>query len=276
MSQPYPFLGEAGDASSSTPFSTRRLLGTDIYSLGSHDEGVMMARNPESLRERIEEAARAEGVDLIGYADLTPARDFICKQGGEFLAEFPRAVSIGVRLLDGIVDRLHQQDDPSVIGTYLYHIRNVVNPLLDRAALRIGEEIQRSGYTAFAIPSSLTISGREDRGVISHKLAANLAGLGWIGKNCLLITLDHGPRLRLATVLTDALLETGAPLPNRCGDCRDCVDICPAKAFTGVPFNPSEPREARFKFELCSKHIRARELGCGLCMYVCPYGRKQT
>lgn len=241
-----------------------------------------MTDNPESLRKRIEGIAKAEGVDILGVADLKPAHDFICKQGGEFLADFPRAVSIGVRLVDGIVDRLHLHDDPYVIGTYRFHVYNVVNPLLDRTALSIAKEIQRSGYVAFSVPASQGINRKENLGVISHKLAANLAGLGWIGKSCLLVTPDYGPRVRFATVLTDAPLDTGMPLPNHCGDCRACVDICPAKAFTGVPFNPSEPREIRFKAELCAKYIHDRigfpagESACGLCVYICPHGRKSS
>lgn len=233
----------------------------------------------QSLKVNLAKIAKAEGADLFGVADLTPAREFICKQGGEFLADFPKAVSIGSRLVDGIVDLLPRHNDPYVIKTYQFHIYNVTNPLLDRTALKIAKEIQKNGFTAFSIPASQGIDAKQNLGVISHKLAANLAGLGWIGKSCLLVTHNYGPRVRFATVLTDAPLETGTPQPNRCGDCRACVNICPVKAFTGVPFNPSEPREVRFKAELCQKYIHERpdfaagESACGLCVYVCPHGR---
>ena len=84
-------------------------------------------------------------------------------------------------------------------------------------------------------------------GGCSQKLAAHLSGLGWIGKSCLLVTPDHGPRVRWVTVLTDAPLRpTGAPLEQRCGECTACVDICPVHALTGKPFSPDELREARF------------------------------
>ncbi|MGQ9780811.1 MAG: 4Fe-4S double cluster binding domain-containing protein [Nitrososphaeria archaeon] len=64
-----------------------------------------------------------------------------------------------------------------------------------------------------------------------------------------------------------------------CGSCRKCVDICPPKAFTGVPFNPHEPREVRFKAQLCYDYQNKlkEKLGaqlCGLCVYICPCGRK--
>jgi len=93
-----------------------------------------------------------------------------------------------------------------------------------------------------------------------------------------LITPEYGPRVRFATILTDAPLDAGSPVDERCGDCRECVDTCPVGAFTGVEFDPSQPREARFNARLCRDYGTKREerLGeglCGLCVYVCPYGR---
>ena len=143
----------------------------------------------------------------------------------------------------------------------------------------LAKKIQDDGFKAYPIPPAQTLNTIKLEGIISNKLAANLAGHGWIGKNCLLITPNYGPRVRLATILTDAPLETGIPQPNRCGECKQCVGICPPKAFTGIPWNPSEPRDLRFKAQLCKDYMdrRAERLGegiYGLCVYVCPYGNK--
>lgn len=220
--------------------------------------------------------ARDLGIDLFGVADITEVRDFILRQGGEHISSFPRAVSLGIRLLDAIVDELYRHEEPSALYSYrgLY---NSVNASLDRAALFIAKKIQEAGFKAYPIPASQTVNQRKLEGAISHKLAAHLAGLGWIGKSCLLITPKHGPRVRLATVLTDAPLETGEQILNGCGDCRECVDVCPVKAFTGVSFNPSEPRDVRFRAHMCRDYTqrRAQQLGegiCGLCVYICPHG----
>ncbi len=142
----------------------------------------------------------------------------------------------------------------------------------------LARRIQEEGFLAFAVPASQMIDSEKLIGVVSHKLAASLAGLGWIGKSCLLITPEYGPRVRFATILTDAPLDAGSPIDERCNDCTECVDICPVRAFTGVKFDPSEPREARFNVRLCRQYSRKREekMGqglCGLCVYVCPYGR---
>jgi epoxyqueuosine reductase QueG len=230
------------------------------------------------LRDELETYAGELEVDLFGVADLTSARDFILRQGGMPLADFPRGISLAMRLLDAVVDELHRHKEPSVIYTYrgLY---NSVNANLDRAALLIAKRLQKEGYRAYAIPASQTIDERRLVGAISHKLVAHLAGLGWIGKSCLLITPQYGPRVRLASILTNAPLEPGEPIPNECGECHNCVDICPPKAITGMPFNPSEPRDVRFRAQLCRDYFRRRAqlLGegiCGLCVYVCPYGRR--
>jgi len=234
---------------------------------------------PKTLQEALRKIAEDHGIDLFGVADLTTAKEFVCNQGGEHLKNFPRAISIGIRLLDGIVDELHRHEDRAVIFTYRSHY-NIVNAQLDQAALSLSKRIQREGYKALQIPASQQIIPEKLLGAISHKLVAHLAGLGWIGKSCLIITPEYGPRVRYATVMTDAPLETGSPIPNRCGECRRCVDVCPVKAFTGVAFDPSEPRENRFKAVLCKEYTdkRREKLGeglCGLCVYIGPYGAQK-
>lgn len=232
-----------------------------------------------SLQDSLERYARELGVDLFGVADLTPARDFVLAQGGEHIAAYPRAVSFAIHLVDGIVNELSRHEDPVAIHTYrgLY---NTVNRNLDRISLMIAKQIQDAGFHAYPV-FNIMINSHKLMGSISHKLAAHLAGLGWIGKSCLLITPEHGPRIRWGTVLTNApLTPTASALtPRQCGDCQECVDICPPKAFTGVPFNPSEPRDIRFRAHSCKQYTdrRRESLGegiCGLCVYVCPYGRK--
>lgn len=88
-------------------------------------------------------------------------------------------------------------------------------------------------------------------GLFSHKLAAHLAGLGWIGKSCLPVTPEAGPRVRWASVLTDAPLAAGEQLEERCGECEACVEVCPAGAFSGRSFFSDEPRAARFDAFKC-------------------------
>ncbi len=229
-----------------------------------------------ALIQDLRALAEDMGADFFGAADLTPAEDAIRAQGGDALAAYPRAVSIGIRLLDGIVDRLPDRDEKLVQMTYRRHIYDAVGGNLDRIALRVGGLLQAAGFRAFPVHASQTINEAKLHGAFSHKMAAHLAGLGWIGKSCLLVTPEAGPRVRWATVLTDAPLHTGDPMPERCGACRVCVDACPPGAFTGRAFRAEEPRALRFDVYKCRDFFGEMGAGsvCGMCVYVCPVGKK--
>lgn len=129
------------------------------------------------------------------------------------------------------------------------------------------------------MPASERFDDERICAVFSHKLAANLAGLGWIGKSYLLITPENGPRVRWTTILTNVpLTPTGKPMKNLCGDCRKCVDICPVKAFTGSNFKEDEDRDVRYDARKCELYLENLEKQgklpvCGLCIYNCPFGK---
>jgi len=216
------------------------------------------------------------GADFFGIADLAPAQDAILAQGGERIWIFPRAISIGIALLDSIVNQLPRRDELAVAVSYEHHAYDVINRHLDLITSRLGSELQKAGFAALPVPASKTIDEENLAGEFSHKMAAHLSGLGWIGKNCLLITPERGPRVRWGTILTDApLVQTGTTQKEQCGDCEECVLICPVKAFSGRPFLESEPREFRFDAHKCARYLtKMEEQGkiavCGMCLYICP------
>lgn len=116
----------------------------------------------------------------------------------------------------------------------------------------------------------------------SFKYAAVNAGLGWIGKNDVLITEEYGPRVRLSAVLIDYPFEYGNKITeSQCGSCTKCVDICPHKALTGANWDISTLRSDLIDYHLCNQKRSAyieshgRKNACGLCMIVCPYGMKK-
>ena len=231
------------------------------------------------LDAHIRTLAHSLDADYFGVADLSSAHDVILAQGGERVARYPRAIAIGIRLQDSLVDLLLDKDSEGAM-LYRHNSYDGVNLMLDQIGVRIANELQRAGHSAFPVPASRRTDDEHICGRVSQKLAAHLAGLGWIGKSCLLITPDHGPRVRWVSILTDAPLNpTGTPLESRCGDCAACVDICPQHALTGRPFYGNEPREARFDAAACDKYFREMEekksvAVCGLCLYICPYGRE--
>jgi epoxyqueuosine reductase QueG len=188
------------------------------------------------METQLKALALSLGADYFGVANLSSAHDFILVQGGKQVARYPIAVIIGMVLQDSLVELLPDKDSKGAI-LYRHNSYDVVNQMLDQIGVRVANELQRAGFDAFPIPASKRTSDENICGIFSQKLAAHLAGLGWIGKSCLLITPDHGPRVRWVSILTDAQLNpTGNSMKPRCGDCTACVDICPKNAFTGRIF----------------------------------------
>ncbi len=231
------------------------------------------------IQNSIKTLAESPGTDYFGIADLSGARDFIFRQGGPEIAKYPAGVVMGIVLNDTLVELLPDREKNGNSILYKHHAYDVVNAALDQIAMRVANTLQREGYSALPVAASRRTDDARICGPFSHKLAAHRAGLGWIGKSCLLITPDHGPRVRWVTVLTDApLAPTGSPMETRCGNCTECVTACPVQAFTGRLFDENEPREARFDAAACDLFFKDEEKRtgvavCGMCLWACPFGR---
>ena len=176
-----------------------------------------------------------------------------------------------MRLNNNIVDS-HSPEEPIRQSLYWHHVYNVVTQSLDLISYDISRWLVDQGFRAVAVPGSMPYNTSSLTGILSHKMAAHLSGLGWIGKSCLLITEQFGPRIRFCTVMTDAPLTAGKQIDEPCGKCRVCVDSCPVNAFSGREFNPGESRDARFDAFKCSDY-RVKH-PCGLCVSSCPKGKK--
>ena len=231
------------------------------------------------IEDDLRAAAMSLGADLYGIADLRPYEVEMVEQGGEMVSGYPYAISVGIRLLDTIVDQIPNRSLRAVRVSYRSHTYDVVNARLDQISSLLAGRLQREGYRSMPVPASDRIDDQRICAMFSHKMAAHLAGLGWIGKSCLLITPQYGPRVRWTTVLTDfPFSRTGTPVDPLCGNCEECVKACPTHAFTGRMFDRNEPREARFDAKLCDQYFRDMEKQapkpvCGMCVYICPHGR---
>lgn len=235
------------------------------------------------LYAKIEEVCGRFGATKLGVADLEPPhlRQAVLAQGGEMLRPYTRCVVVGIAMFDSIVDLLPRvREDRAVMVSYRHQTYDVLNRRLDLIASVIASEIQAQGYRVMPMAASERYDDERICAVFSHKLGARQAGLGWIGKSCMLITPDHGPRMRWVSMLTDAPLKsTGSPMEQQCGDCMECVNICPVQAYTGRNYVEGESRELRFDAKKCESYISAGNSGkpgkaCGLCVYACPHGRK--
>jgi epoxyqueuosine reductase len=234
------------------------------------------------LKAKLKKIAEELGADFFGIANLSPAQEFIEKLWEKETAQFPRAISFGIALPHDIVNQQPNRFSSNVALNYKHHAYNVINQRLDHIASRLSSVIQKEGNRSLPIPATQEVTYNEALyGIFSHKMAARYAGLGWIGKCCLLVTPTAGPRVRWGSVLTDAALKaTKKTMKEGCEDCQECIDICPTKAFTGEPFREEDPREVRYNAHKCEKYLsklaKTSALGvCGMCLYVCPYGRNK-
>lgn len=207
------------------------------------------------MDEILREDLIKSGATVVGFASV---KDALSSE----IAHLERTVSIGV-------DKNLNEDTISLLGA------------LQKKAVAY---LKRKGYRYLLIPpDSDRINGKfisKLYPLFTHKIAATSAGIGWIGRNGLFISPEYGPRLSLATVLTDAPLKTGKPVEfSMCGECRLCVEFCPSQAITGKEWSREKPFVELIRLSRCILHKKnARTLNgkpnCGLCINICPYGRK--
>ena len=202
------------------------------------------------------------GVDLFGIADIKDIKnEFLIAP--KVLAKMDRAVCLGL----GISRAALEEIDQVPTRMYFHHYR-MVNMFLDQAALRVGSYIQKKGYLSLPIPASQIIDWKKLSAHASHRKLGVLAGLGWIGRNNLLINKELGSQFRLVTILTSMPLEADKPTEENCGLCQLCVKICPAQAIKEDP--------AQFEHLKCFETLREfqkqRQVDsyvCGICVNVC-------
>ena len=247
-----------------------------------------------TLAERLKAEARARGFGLVGIAPATEADGFPHLQSwlergyaGEMeylrrtveLRRHPRAVLEGVR---------------SVVMLGLEYFPPP-GPRPDTATGRVAKYAQGPDYHRLLWDRlnelstwleqespGCTAHGVTDTAPILERDFARRAGLGWVGKNTMLIHPERGSFFFLATLLTDLELPADPPFATtHCGTCTACLDACPTQAFP----QPMVLDATRCISYLTIEHRSAipAELrpamghwlfGCDVCQDVCPWNRR--
>lgn len=163
-----------------------------------------------------------------------------------------------------------QQEDPSApkIAKYAYgrDYHKVIKKKLKQLIAYLQEEIGEINGRAFV-----------DSAPVMERVWAQKSGLGWIGKNTLLLTKGKGSFFFLAEIILDVELEYDGPVKDYCGSCTKCIDACPTNAlfapyqmdaskcisYLTIELKDKIPSEFKGKMENWM-------YGCDICQDVCP------
>ncbi|MBI4654478.1 MAG: epoxyqueuosine reductase [Nitrospirae bacterium] len=239
----------------------------------------------ETNYNKLKELAFSEGVSAFGVSYIDDLRAHFEALPLDQTEGLSYGISIGVRVSESVLRDV-------IVGPtrhYLHHYK-MLNLLLDQTALKLSLTIQGMGYNAIPIPASQIIDWEKQTAHLSHKMIALGAGMGWIGRNNLLVHPEFGSKIRLATILTDMPLNPssshfdlsvsslvkggsegglGGFLEKKdCGDCRKCIEVCPVSAIgeTHKQWNKTACLE---KLKYFAKAHNVGQYICGLCVKVC-------
>ena len=224
----------------------------------------------------IRQLVQNEGVDVIRIAHADPFDGYFLphspRQDPHRILSKAQSLIIAGIYIGGF--NLPEWDNPTIGRTSHLFLSgffcSVVEPLKSIASF-----LHEQGFSAVICDDF-----QPDGSILPLKLTAVRAGVGWQGKNTLLISPDYGSFLALGGIITDAPLEADEGMEkDRCGKCRACQEACPTNAL-------DEPY--RLNRKRCLSHLLSEEslphetyqltgnkvLDCEVCQLVCPWNKR--
>jgi epoxyqueuosine reductase len=244
------------------------------------------------------ESAQAEGFPLVGAVDI----DRAAEQFPQHLARYDQWLFQGYAgTMDYLSRGRDRRADPRVVFPGAESVLCVAIPYDPRpvgggSGAKYARYLRRGDYhreVAGMLERALERAAREipfgwkvcvDTSAVLERSWAALAGLGWIGKNTLLIHPQHGSYLFLGEALIDRKLGLGPePLPDYCGHCNRCLDGCPTEAFVEpkvldsnrcISYWTLEQKTDRPLTSPDRERAGTWVAGCDICQEVCPFNRR--
>lgn len=219
------------------------------------------------LNQELENDLKNKGAELIHFVNISHLSE---KQNRKLpnaivfalslTTKYIRHVSNTPNYVQARIDDNYNFDDDEYTQT-----ENKAGEIADKLAKLLSEK----GYEAISQSDAGLITDEvfnieTKESALPHKTVALLGGLGWIGKNNLLITPEYGAAQCLGTVLTNAPLETvlHEPLLPKCRHCKICTEVCDKKVLKGKIWNSSISRDDMVDVYGCST--------CLKCLIHCP------
>lgn len=225
-----------------------------------------------SLNGEILELLNKKGCNIVGFADLRCLAE-----------ESHKNFNYGILIALSFSKEAMKENNMGLPQRY-YSEHESMNHILKDLKGIIVDFLNGKGYDAAVKTPSSIIDGETLRSQLPQKTIATLSGIGWIGKNAMLITDETGSALRLTVILTNAPLDCGVPVMNsKCPqNCTVCADVCPGKAPLGGLWEAGIDRDKFFNAYACRDAGRDRakrllnidKMFCGLCISICPFTKK--
>ena len=183
-------------------------------------------------------------------------------------------ISLTMNYLPPEVETVKLLDHPDLAYISRYAVGRDYHKLIRKRIKKLSEKIMQYGYKNSFRPFV-------DSAPVLERALAQKAGLGWIGKNTMLINTSKGSWFFLGELFTSLDLPIDEPInKNHCGTCTACLDICPTNAFVGpnqldarrcisyltIEHKGSIPESLR-------KKIGNRVFGCDDCQLICPWNK---
>jgi epoxyqueuosine reductase QueG len=222
-------------------------------------------------QDSIQEWKSKLDVELLGVESIETSAPKELKDRATYLLPSVKSVVVlGKEIYKEVVALLGSSKEAGEAerGELLGPHSDYLNGRLTKAIYDLTSLFRKDGYRSLPLPAAgCPTDQRSLTALFSYKHAAQLAGLGTIGRHSLLITSQFGPRIRLACLLTEAPLEASPSASGQkdyCIDCDACIRECPAQALQ-VPKGNMAYSINKF----ACRTYRQAGLTCSLCMKVC-------
>ena len=211
-----------------------------------------------------------QGVDFIYFVDISHLTH---KQSKGYSTAILFGIALSKSYLEKVAANPEYVEQMKVLQTINEDEFHLTELKTDQIADNIEKYIVSKGFKAYSqSEENIVKSGCYDKKnkttPLPHKTIAVLAGLGWIGKNNLLVTKKYGSAISMCSVLTNATLDSKRqePLIPLCGNCGICSQICKTNAIKGDLWYYGVEREKIVDIFLC--------VTCLQCLVHCPWTNK--